>query len=59
MLNQTEKQKKIAEEQKIDIKYFNIIYETIDFVEKNLSGLLDPEIKEKCSDQLKLKKYLK
>ena len=51
--------KKIAEEQKIDIKYFNIIYETIDFVEKNLSGLLDPEIKKKCSDQLKLKKYLK
>ena len=28
--------KKLAEEQKIDIKYFNIIYEAIDHVEKSL-----------------------
>jgi len=38
--------KKLAEEQKIDIKYFNIIYEAIDHVEKSLSGLLEPDIKE-------------
>jgi len=38
--------KKLAEEQKIDIKYFNIIYEAIDYVEKSLSGLLEPDIKE-------------
>ena len=38
--------KKLAEEQKVDIKYFNIIYEAIDHVEKSLSGLLDPDIKE-------------
>ena len=38
--------KKLAEEQKIDIKYFNIIYEALDYVSKSLSGLLDPDIKE-------------
>ena len=38
--------KKSAEEQKIDIKYFNIIYEAIDYIEKSLSGLLQPDYKE-------------
>ncbi len=38
--------KKLAEEQKVDIRYFNIIYEAIDHVEKSLSGLLEPDIKE-------------
>ena len=38
--------KKLAEEQKIDIKYFNIIYEALDYVSKSLSGLLEPDIKE-------------
>ena len=38
--------KKLAEEQKVDIKYFNIIYEALDHVSKSLSGLLEPDIKE-------------
>jgi len=38
--------KKLAEEQKVDIKYFNIIYEALEHVEKSLSGLLEPDIKE-------------
>ena len=38
--------KKLAEEQKIDIKYFNIIYEALDYVSNSLSGLLEPDIKE-------------
>ena len=38
--------KKLAEEQKVDIKYFNIIYEALDHIAKSLSGLLDPDIKE-------------
>ncbi len=38
--------KKISEEQKIEIKYFNIIYEALEFIEKKLSGLLEPETKE-------------
>ena len=38
--------KKISEEQKIEIKYFNIIYEALEYIEKKLSGLLEPETKE-------------
>jgi translation initiation factor IF-2 len=38
--------KKLAEEQKVDIKYFNIIYEALEHVEKSLSGLLEPDVKE-------------
>ena len=39
--------KKLAEDQNIEIKHFNIIYEALEYVEKGLSGLLEPEIKEK------------
>ena len=59
MLNQIEKLKKLAEEQKVDIKYFNIIYEALDFVEKSLSGLLEPDIKETFLGSAEIKKYLK
>ena len=38
--------KKISEDQKIEIKYFNIIYEAIEYIEKRLSGLLEPDTKE-------------
>ena len=38
--------KKISEEQNIEIKYFNIIYEALEYIEKKLSGLLEPETKE-------------
>ena len=38
--------KKLAEEQKVDIKYFNIIYEALDHITKSLSGLLEPDMKE-------------
>ena len=38
--------KKLAEQQHVIIKYFNIIYEVLEFVEKGLSGLLEPEVKE-------------
>ena len=38
--------KKLAEDQKVDIRYFNIIYEALDYVSKSLSGLLEPDIKE-------------
>ena len=39
--------KKIAEEQNIEIKYFNIIYEALEYVEKGLSGLLEPDSERK------------
>ena len=51
--------KKLAEEQKIDIKYFNIIYEALDYVEKSLSGLLEPEIKETLLGSAEIKKIFK
>jgi translation initiation factor IF-2 len=38
--------KKLAETHKIDIKFFNIIYEVLDFISNSLSGLLKPDIKE-------------
>ena len=38
--------KKLAEIHKITIKFFNIIYEVLDFVNDALSGLLKPDIKE-------------
>jgi len=38
--------KNSAEQQKVRIEFFNIIYKAIEFVEKSLSGLLEPEKKE-------------
>jgi len=38
--------KKLAEEQKVNIQYYNIIYEALEYIEKSLSGLLEPDIKE-------------
>ena len=51
--------KKLAEEQKVDIKYFNIIYEAIDYVEKSLSGLLEPDIKETVLGSAEILKIFK
>ena len=36
----------MAENHKITIKLFNIIYEALDFINDGLSGLLKPDIKE-------------
>jgi len=51
--------KKLAEEQKVDVKYFNIIYEAIDYVEKSLSGLLEPDIKETILGSAEIQKVFK
>ncbi len=51
--------KKLAEDQKIEIKYFNIIYEALDYVEKSLSGLLEPEIKETILGTAEIQKIFK
>ena len=51
--------KKLAEEQRVDIKYFNIIYEAIDHVEKSLSGLLEPDIKETVLGTAEIQKIFK
>ncbi len=51
--------KKLAEEQKVDIKFFNIIYEALDHVEKSLSGLLEPDIKETVLGSAEIQKVFK
>jgi len=51
--------KKLAEEQKIDIKYFNIIYEALEYVEKSLSGLLEPDVKETVLGSAEIQKVFK
>ena len=51
--------KKMADDQKIQIKYFNIIYEAIDYVEKSLSGLLEPDIKETVLGSAEIQKIFK
>ena len=38
--------KKLAETHKITLKFFNVIYEVLDFINNSLSGLLKPDIKE-------------
>jgi translation initiation factor IF-2 len=39
--------KKIAEQNQVKISTFNVIYELIDFVKNQMSGLLSPDIQEK------------
>ncbi len=51
--------KKLAEDQKVNIKYFNIIYEALSYVEKSLSGLLVPDIKETLLGSAEIKKIFK
>ena len=51
--------KKLADEQKVDIKYFNIIYEALTYIEKSLSGLLEPDIKETVLGSAEIQKIFK
>ena len=51
--------KKLAEQQNIEIKFFNIIYEVLELVEKGLSGLLEPETKETVIGSAEILKVFK
>ena len=51
--------KKLAEDQKIQIKHFNIIYEALEFIEKSLSGLLEPDVKETLLGSAEIQKVFK
>ena len=51
--------KKTAEEQKVRIEFFDIIYKAIEFMEKSLSGLLEPERKEKIEGIAEILKIFK
>ena len=51
--------KKLADEQKIEIKFFNIIYEALEHIEKSLSGLLEPDIRETVLGSAEIQKIFK
>jgi len=51
--------KKLADKEKIEIKFFNIIYEALDHIEKSLSGLLTPDIKETVLGSAEIQKVFK
>jgi len=51
--------KKLAENNKITIKFFNIIYEVLDFINSSLSGLLKPDIKEEIIGSAEVKEIFK
>ena len=38
--------KKLAEQEKISISSYNIIYEVLDYIKKKMSGLLTPDVQE-------------
>ena len=51
--------KKLAENHKITVKFFNVIYEVIDFVNDALSGMLKPDIKEEIIGSAEIKEIFK
>jgi len=51
--------KKLAEIHKITIKFYNIIYEVIDFVKDSLSGLLKPDVKEEIVGSAEVQEIFK
>jgi len=51
--------KKMAEHNKIEIKYFNIIYEVLDFIKSNLSGMLKPSIEEQITGSAEVMEIFK
>ncbi len=51
--------KKSAESQKVKIQFFNIIYKAIEHVEKALSGLLKPDMKERIEGTAEILKIFK
>jgi len=51
--------KKLAENYKIELKFFNVIYEVLDFVNQMLSGLLKPDVKETIIGSAEVKEIFK
>jgi translation initiation factor IF-2 len=51
--------KKLAETHKITIKFFNIIYEVLDFINNSLSGLLKPDVKEEIIGSAEVQEIFK
>jgi len=51
--------KKLAETHKISLKFFNIIYEVLDYINNALSGLLKPDTKEEIVGSAEVKEIFK
>ena len=51
--------KQLAESHKVTIKFFNIIYEVLDFINSSLSGLLKPDIREEIVGSAEIKEIFK
>ena len=51
--------KKLAENEKIKISTFNIIYEVLDFIKQKMSGLLSPDIEEKITGSAQILEIFK
>ena len=51
--------KKLAENEKIKISSYNIIYEVLDYIKQRMSGLLAPDIQEKITGTAKILEIFK
>jgi len=51
--------KELAENYKITVKFFNIIYEVLDFINDSLSGLLKPDLKEEIVGSAEVQEIFK
>ena len=51
--------KRLAENHKITIKLFNVIYEVLDFINDSLSGLLKPDVKEEIVGSAEVQEIFK
>jgi translation initiation factor IF-2 len=51
--------KKLAENEKIKISSFNIIYEVLDYIKQKMSGLLTPDIQEKVTGNAQILEIFK
>ena len=51
--------KKMAEHNKLEIKYFNIIYEVLDFIKSILSSMLKPSIEEQITGSAEVMEIFK
>jgi len=51
--------KSLAESNKVTIKFFNIIYEVLDFVNNSLSGLLKPDVREEVVGSAEVQEIFK
>ena len=47
--------KKLAEEEKVDIRLYNVIYKAIEEIEAAMKGLLEPEYREKVIGQVEVR----